>query len=566
MMFNDFAFIAAAILLPGALAQSSAGGQSQEVRIHSGPYHPPAATISVQTNLVEIAATVRDRKGTPVGGFHAPDFQVLDNLKPQRITFFSEQSSEAPAGPGAATRPDAPSASALPTTPAAQARYLALFFDDTHSAMAGFERSKHAAEKLISSGLHPGDRLGIFTASGAVALDFTADSKILLATLAGMKPHPEPSAARGFLVCPTLSAYQAFVIAKHLDNGARQIAVEEILACRPGTPYWVAVLDAQSDAATAWEQLRHEPSNVLDVLILVARHLAAEPGVRILLMVSPGFLTDGMDRQTATLVDTCLRNRIVINALDNEGLLSGGADSPESLGQVQGARTAWADRTLGQRNLIVQGFLVEAAESTGGQFIHNNNDLNRGLQTLAAAPQFSYVLGYSPADQPDGKYHKLKVTVVKPGSYQVSARPGYFSTAGEKPPETAQQRIDRVGASSESLNEIPATVKVQAIDGKIQVEIALDAKGLTFSDRNGESVQQLTFVTILEDGQGHYLEGKQALMDMNLSSETRAELEAKGIKAATSFTVPKGSYRIREVIYEAVQNHLASSTTPVEIR
>jgi hypothetical protein len=123
-----------------------------------------------------------------------------------------------------------------------------------------------------------------------------------------------------------------------------------------------------------------------------------------------------------------------------------------------------------------------------------------------------------------------------------------------------------VGASSESLNEIPATVKVQAIDGKIQVEIALDAKGLTFSDRNGESVQQLTFVTILEDGQGHYLEGKQALMDMNLSSETRAELEAKGIKAATSFTVPKGSYRIREVIYEAVQNHLASSTTPVEIR
>jgi hypothetical protein len=94
----------------------------------------------------------------------------------------------------------------------------------------------------------------------------------------------------------------------------------------------------------------------------------------------------------------------------------------------------------------------------------------------------------------------------------------------------------------------------------------LDAKSLTFSEQNGASVQQLTFVTVLEDAQGNYLEGKQAVMDMNLTSETRADLEAKGIKAATSFVVARGSYRIREVIREAVQNRLAASSTPVEIR
>jgi len=53
---------------------------------------------------------------------------------------------------------------------------------------------------------------------------------------------------------------------------------------------------------------------------------------------------------------------------------------------------------------------------------------------------------------------------------------------------------------------------------------------------------------------------------MNLTSGTRADLEANGIKAAVSFLVPKGSYRIREVIREAVQNHMAASSTPIEAK
>jgi VWFA-related protein len=538
-----------------------AAAQSPEVRIHSAPYHPPSATISVDTNLVELAATVRDRKRVTVGGLQAADFKILDNDKPQIITVFAEQRADAlPAAPDATARKEAPT----PSPVIEQPRYLALFFDDTHSGMAGFERSKHAAEKLITTNLRPADRIGIFTGSGAVALDFTADTKVLLTTLAGMKRHPEPHAARGFGPCPTLSSYQAYVIAKHLDNRAKQIAVNEILGCQPGTPYWVAVLQAQSAAEIAWETARHEPLNVLNTITLVARHLAAEPGARILLMVSPGFLTDGMDLQIAALVEICVRNRIVINALDDEGLLSGGGDSPESLGQFQGDRTDWADHNLGQRNLIQQGFLVEATESTGGEFIHNSNDLTRGLQTLAVPPPVSYLLGFSPSDPPDGQHHKLKVSLTKAGGYEVKARPGYVSTPSEKAPETAQQRIDRVAATTDSLAEIPATVRVQAIEGRIQVDIALDAKAISFSDQNGVSAQQLTFVTILEDAQGKFLDGKHAIMDMNLTPETRAQLEAKGIKAATSFQVAKGSYRIREVIREAVQNHLHASTTPVE--
>jgi AICAR transformylase/IMP cyclohydrolase PurH len=41
-------------------------------------------------------------------------------------------------------------------------------------------------------------------------------------------------------------------------------------------------------------------------------------------------------------------------------------------------------------------------------------------------------------------------------------------------------------------------------------------------------------------------------------------MESTGLRAATYFIAPKGSYRIREVVREAVHNGMAASFTPVK--
>jgi hypothetical protein len=64
-----------------------------EVRIRSAAWFPPGPVISADANLVELAATVRDRQGRLVGGLHATDFEVLDGNQPSEITFFLEQRS-----------------------------------------------------------------------------------------------------------------------------------------------------------------------------------------------------------------------------------------------------------------------------------------------------------------------------------------------------------------------------------------------------------------------------------------------------------------------------------------
>ena len=62
---------------------------SGEVRIRYGIYVPPPPVITAQSNLVELAVTVRDRGERSIGGFTVSDFEVLDNGKPRQITFFS---------------------------------------------------------------------------------------------------------------------------------------------------------------------------------------------------------------------------------------------------------------------------------------------------------------------------------------------------------------------------------------------------------------------------------------------------------------------------------------------
>src|ERR1700723_3615573 len=125
--------LARILILPAILtgiphAQTSAPG---EVRIRGGSYAPPGATIAVQANLVELATTIRDRRGQPAGGFTVSDFELRDNGKPQPITLFSEV--KAPHAPESGLPGDAKIPAGAKPPEEAPPRYLALFFDDTHA-------------------------------------------------------------------------------------------------------------------------------------------------------------------------------------------------------------------------------------------------------------------------------------------------------------------------------------------------------------------------------------------------------------------------------------------------
>jgi VWFA-related protein len=527
-----------------------------EVRIRSGAWFPPSLVISTNVNLVELVATVRDRCGHLTGGLHATDFEVLDNNHTREITFFSEQKAQ-PASVQVPAAVAKPSAAASPQAPPPEQRSIALFFDDAHASMIGVRMSAEAAAKLVANNLPPGDLVGIFTSSGALSVDFTSDHKFLLAALRRLQPHP-PEGVHATTMCPTLGPSEAYIIVRHLDPAIEDAAVDEAVGCNclQQPPDQSCIFDqrgvVQRAAQSVWQQYEYQSTTSLDALLIVIRHLAAAPGKRMLILMSPGFPTGGMEQRTSALTDAALRANITISAINSEGLVT--------------------DRTEARKLFVLADFMAAASKSTGGQYLHDTNDWDDGLRAVMAMPEVSYVLGFSPPGNPDGKYHLLKTRIRGNQGYRVESRPGYYAAATASKRETAQQRIDRAAMSGAEIEDFPVTLHVRQDltnggQATLHVTIAVEAGGLRFPKKEGRRVQELTFLTVLEDAEGNFVAGKQSVMDLALTPARLAEMQKKGIRATTSFSVARrGSYRVREVVRELAQDHIWASAAPIEIR
>jgi VWFA-related protein len=576
-MLGGRGWVGQAALWALAAATGARAAEPGEVRIRNGPYFPPNPTISVEANLVEVGVTVTDSRGLVVKHLTADDFEVLDRGKPRPVTFFSiETALSAPPEPRARTAAAGPAAPA--NREAGAQRTIAILFDDVHSQMYGLRQSRTAAERLLATGLPAGERMGLFTDSGAMMVDFTSDTKALLTGLARLRPHPEHTG--GSAACPVLTPYQAYVIARHLDMMARQMAVGEAVACNcpDPDPTCVKIQEGLVDdlSQAVWDQSQGQSRHALDVIRVVIRHLGGEPGGRVLILVSSGFVTGGMERQRSGIVDEALRARVTIDALDAEGLLGHG-ESPEAQALVPGTfggqdnrRTRWSDRTEGLRQQILSELMADATAATGGRFLHDTNDFSGSLKTLSTPPEVSYLLGFSPAGSPDGEYHAIKVRVKNREGWRVASRGGYFSAPVTRESQTAQQAIDRAALAQDHVDGVPIAVHAGLTQGEgrftLNISTAVDARHLKFSQKRGHNLQELTFVTILEDADGHYLAGKQAVMDLNLAPATLASFRSKGFRAVTSFAVPRGTYQVREVVREAVENRLAAVNIPVNAK
>jgi len=512
-----------------------------EVHIYTAAWFPPNLTLTADTALVELGATVRDAHGHPVPGLKADDFEVLDDKQPREITVFAELHSGRPVVAGTATQPDAP---APPPEPHA----IALFFDDAHASPLGVHKSAEAARKLIAGHLSPGDRVGIFTASGAISVDFTADRDALLAALRKLVQRPIPTAhAEGY---PPMTPFQAYVVLHHMDPDLERAYMRQMFAmiCPEGMSPGCGASAINSITTTAqivWEQSEPQYVSTLDAMGIVLRHLATAAGKRVFLMMTPGFPTGTgpMQKRTAALIDAALRAGIRIGAANSEAV----------------------EHISSLRQLINEEFLTAATKSTGGQYFHETNDTASTLLAAAADPEVSYLLGFRPEGTPNGQYHTLKTVIKGSRGYTVEARAGYFDEKG--PQETVQQRIDRIAMSDTIARPFPATIQARQEPGGVQVTIAVDAKALKFPEKETRRVQELTMLTVLQDAQGNFVAGKQSVLDLAFTPATLAEKLQQGIQAATSLPVTRpGSYRVREVIRELAQDRIWAGSAALEIK
>jgi len=82
---------------------------------------------------------------------------------------------------------------------------------------------------------------------------------------------------------------------------------------------------------------------------------------------------------------------------------------------------------------------------------------------------------------------------------------------------------------------------------------------------SGYYVERLIFITALFDAKNQFLTGVQGVMDLRLKEASLKQLSTQGLDAKLSIEAPAGSYRVRQVVQEAVSGHVAAFSRQIEI-
>jgi VWFA-related protein len=384
-------------------------------------------TFRVNVKLVPVSIVVRDSKGRALGKFNKQDFQLFDNRKPQEITTFLVQGS-------ATNDSDSGSSEAgvKPVTP----NHVAYVFDDLHTVPSDLAKAKAAAERHLSR-LQTGDRVALFTTSGDVVQDFTADPDKLRTALRKVKSHASATPAD----CPPMSYFTADLIVQG-DQNATELALQDAGDClfpdsgtvnpairgaqmQQANERQKAATTVRAKAGEVVSMGKMESDRTLGILFDAFNRTLRVSGKRTIVLLSPGFLTLVRNQQQGVmyLIERALQSEVVISSIDVRGLAGTGQ---ARLGTSQMNSPPEISTLESQGDTAASGVMADLAYGTGGMFFHNNNDLDRALRQTTETPQYIYVLGFSP-QKLDGKFHKLQIKVSGGEKLTLQARAGYYA-------------------------------------------------------------------------------------------------------------------------------------------
>jgi VWFA-related protein len=539
--------------------------------------HDTAPTFKVRVNEVLVRVVVRDPSGKVITDLKKEDFQLFDNKKPQSISSFRVETPELNAvkPQPASTNTLEDGAPAVASVPVLPQRFVAVVFDDTDMAIGDAVNVRYQAQRLFDA-LPPADRVGIFSTSGQVTVDFTADRMKLKDSLSAIIPRPLTGAGAGTNECPSVSFYQARQIIEFHDVQAENVAEMDLLACLntqiplPETTLQTMIRGKADSVLSTGEA---QTDMVYRHLEEAMRRLAVMPGQRVMVFVSPGFIVTLETREQGDLIDRANRANIVINTIDARGLFA-----PDVMGDISQASPGSpisagmrAQFRLSEQN--EDGFILgELADGTGGTFFHNRNDLDVGMLRAVASPDVSYVLGFSPQNlKYDGKMHLLKVSLASKSKLVVQARHGYYAPHTAKDPaQEAKEEIQEAIFSQEEMHDVPIELQTQFFkssdtQAKLAVLTRVDVNSIRFRKDAGRSKDNLTFATAIFDQNGNFITGGEKILDMKLLDATLARLDHTGLTVKSSFDIKPGTYLVRMVVRDGEGSQMAARNGAVTI-
>ncbi|MFZ0953728.1 MAG: VWA domain-containing protein, partial [Candidatus Sulfotelmatobacter sp.] len=390
--------------------------------------------LHVQSELVLVNVTVRDKNGNFVPGLKPENFTVLEDNKPQKILSFDVENVDAvPAADVAQVKPlpespKEPSPAVSPATSADQfkdRRLIVLFFDLSAMEPDEIDHAVTSAEHYVDTQMAPADLVSIVSLGSSLLVnqDFTTDHVLLKKQL------------------------DAF------SSGSGQGFEEGTTGATEGTPD-----TGQPFTADDTEYNIFNTDRRLEALRSVAEKLSHIQQKKSLIYFSSGMDRTGIENQSElrAAVNEAVRSNLAIYTMDMRGLQALVAGGEAQSASLRGVSAYSGQSTLNalNSNFTTQETLVTLASDTGGRAFLDDNDFTKIFKGVQQDTSTYYLLGYHSSNPArDGHYRRIVVKSNVPG-VKIDYRRGYYAPADFK---HATQDDKERQLEEELASELPAT-------------------------------------------------------------------------------------------------------------
>jgi VWFA-related protein len=520
-----------------ALCLASATACAQTIGSNTAPGQAQGFTLSIQSQLVVEAVTVKDKQGNFVHGLTAKDFALTEDGVPQNIRYCEHESlaqntkslPEEPPQGGNITIYNRLAREQIQPEPLEKDRYkdhrlLAFYFDMTTMPPADQLRALAAAETFIRTKMTSADLIALLRYQGGsvdILEDFTNDRDRLLSILETM------------VVGEGQGATDTTDDASSADTGAAF---------------------GQDDS----EFNIFNTDRQLSALETAAKQLGRVSEKKSLLYFASGLRLNGVDNQAQlhATVDAAIKAGVTFWPIDARGLVAAAPlgdatqGSPGNQGLYTGA-AALANTSNFQQS---QDTLYALAGDSGGRTFFDDNDLTLGIVRAQEAVSDYYILGYYTSNTAkNGHFRRIKIGMTNGLQASLNYREGYYAEKEFARFNEAdkERQLEDALMLEDPITDLTIAMEIDYFQLNraeyfVPIVVKIPGRELALAKRGGAQQTSIDFIGEIKDTVGGFtVQNIRDHVSKKLSDATAAELAKVPIEYDTGYTLLPGRYSIK---------------------
>lgn len=483
-----------------ALAQQSSAQEPEVIRTN--------------TELVQTAVTVLDKKGKFVDGLKSEQFELIVDGKPRQVAFFERIAAGSTrerelAANGLGVNSNAPLPPA--TVPG---RTIVFFVDDLHLSPDSLNRTRMMLQHFLDREMSSKDNVAIASASGQVGFleQFTNNRAVLDATIGRLNPRMYDAHGYSAGNATKMTEYMALNI--DTNKSDKKVLDFYVAECMKGAATFkkakqaLALIRAscetqvKNSARAILMQSAQITQNTYNSLESLMRSAARAPGRKLAFFISDGFLLDAGPHAATTrdkldhVIDAAQRAGVVVYTIHARGLVNSSFLDPgnnrplDPAGRVDTA-------SIGELETY-QDALSALAAQTGGRALRSTNFFDKWVSNVLDETSNYYLVAWRPEkdEEKTAKFRHVKISVVGQPELTVRAPRGYVdgstpatASAEAKPAKakTPDTEIRDALTDSFPINGLPVLLSLTYLNTPanglvVTSAMEISGKGLTYGD------------------------------------------------------------------------------------